>query len=43
MTGILTMTLGGTGILIVVSVILETTKQLEAMMVMRSYEGFLKS
>ena len=41
-TGIATMSIGGTGILIVVSVILETTKQLEAMMVMRSYEGFLR-
>jgi len=43
LTGVATMILGGTGILIVVSVILETTKQLESMMVMRSYEGFLKS
>lgn len=42
LTGVTTMTLGGTGILIVVSVILETTKQLEAMLVMRSYDGFLK-
>lgn len=42
LTGIATMTIGGTGILIVVSVILETTRQMEAMMVMRSYEGFLK-
>lgn len=42
LTGITTLALGGTGILIVVSVILETTKQLEAMLVMRSYEGFLK-
>ncbi len=42
LTGIATMSIGGTGILIVVSVILETTKQLESMMVMRSYEGFLK-
>lgn len=41
LTGVTTMTIGGTGILIVVSVILETTKQLEAMMVTRSYEGFL--
>lgn len=41
-TGVGTMMLGGTGILIVVSVVLETTKQLEAMMIMRSYEGFLK-
>ncbi len=42
LTGVATMTIGGTGILIVVSVVLETTKQLEAMMIMRSYEGFLK-
>ncbi|MCX6725877.1 MAG: preprotein translocase subunit SecY [Candidatus Shapirobacteria bacterium] len=42
LTGIATMSIGGTGILIVVSVILETTKQLESMMVMRSYDGFLK-
>ena len=41
-TGMTTMMLGGTGILIVVSVVLETSKQLEAMMIMRSYEGFLK-
>jgi len=41
-TGVATMSIGGTGILIVVSVILETTKQLESMMVMRSYDGFLK-
>ncbi len=42
LTNITTLTLGGTGILIVVSVVLETTKQLEAMLVMRSYEGFLE-
>lgn len=42
MTGVETMTIGGTGILIIVSVILETVRQLEAMLVMRSYEGFLK-
>ena len=42
LTNIATLTIGGTGILIVVSVVLETTRQLEAMMVMRSYEGFLK-
>jgi len=41
-TGLSTMTVGGTSILIVVSVILETTKQTEAMMVMRNYDGFLK-
>jgi preprotein translocase subunit SecY len=32
--------LGGTGILIVVSVVLETIKAIEAQLVMRSYEGF---
>lgn len=42
LTGIATMMLGGTGILIVVSVVLETAKQLEAMLIMRDYEGFLK-
>lgn len=41
-TGVATMTIGGTGILIVVSVVLETVKSLEAMMIMRSYEGFLE-
>jgi preprotein translocase subunit SecY len=34
--------LGGTSLLIVVSVILETSKQIEAMLVMRNYEGFLR-
>ena len=42
LTGVATMTIGGTGILIIVSVILETTKQLESMLVTRSYDGFLK-
>jgi len=40
-TGINTLLLGGTGVLIVVSVVLETTKALEAQLVMRNYEGFL--
>lgn len=40
-TGVSTLLLGGTGILIVVSVILETVKSLEAQLVMRNYEGFL--
>lgn len=39
-TGITNLALGGTGILIVVSVILETTKKVEAQMVMRSYEKY---
>lgn len=42
MTGMNTMMIGGTGILIVVSVVLETVKQLEAQLIMRSYDGFLK-
>lgn len=37
-----TLAVGGTGLLIVVSVVLETIKQLEAMLITRSYEGFLK-
>jgi len=39
-TGIATMTIGGTAILIVVSVVLETMKQVESQLVMRDYEGF---
>ncbi len=41
-TGIQNLVLGGTGILIVVSVILETYKAIEAQLVMRNYEGFLQ-
>ena len=41
-TGITTLTIGGTGILIVVSVILEISKNLESQLIMRNYEGFLK-
>lgn len=40
-TGLTTIALGGTGILIVVSVILELTKQLEAQIAMHRYEGYL--
>ncbi len=39
-SGIATMTIGGTAILIVVSVVLETMKQVESQLVMRDYEGF---
>ncbi len=39
-TGLTTLLLGGTGILIVVSVILETEKQLESMILTGSYEGY---
>jgi preprotein translocase subunit SecY len=34
--------LGGTGLLIVVSVIVETMKQIEAQLLMRNYEGFIR-
>lgn len=42
LTGVSTMAIGGTGILIVVSVVLETSKSLEAQLLMRNYDGFLK-
>jgi preprotein translocase subunit SecY len=35
--------LGGSSMLIVIAVILETAKQIESMLVMRNYEGFLRS
>ena len=41
-TKITTLTIGGTGVLIVVSVILEISKSLESQLIMRNYEGFLK-
>ena len=41
-TGMTTLLIGGTGVLIVVSVVLETVKALEAQLVMRNYDGFLK-
>ena len=37
-TGLVTLTIGGTALLIVVSVVLETIKQMEAQMVMRDYD-----
>lgn len=36
------LSLGGTALLIVVGVAVETTRQIESQLVMRSYEGFLK-
>jgi len=39
-SGITTLTIGGTALLIVVSVVLESMKQVESQMVMREYEGF---
>ncbi len=41
-SGVLTISLGGTSLLIVVGVALETMKQLEAYVLMRHYEGFMK-
>lgn len=41
-TNVQTLMLGGTGILIVVSVVLETIKAIEAQLVMRNYDGFNK-
>lgn len=37
---ITSLSIGGTGILIVVSVVIETMKQIDAQLVMRDYEGF---
>ncbi len=37
-----TLSIGGTGILIVVSVVLETTKSLQSQLLIRNYDGFLK-
>lgn len=41
LTGLQTLLLGGTGVLIVVSVVLETFKSIEANLVMRNYESFI--
>lgn len=41
-TGINNLVIGGTGILIVVSVVLETFKTIEAQLVMKNYDRFLK-
>ena len=41
-TGVQTLLLGGTSVLIVVSVVLDTVKSVEAQLVMRSYEKFLQ-
>ena len=41
-TNVQTLLVGGTGILIVVSVVLETIKAIEAQLVMKNYDGFSK-
>jgi len=38
-TGIQALTIGGTSLLIVVSVVIETVKQIESQLTMREYEG----
>ena len=40
--GVANLAIGGTGILIVVSVVLEITRELEAQLVMKKYDTFLK-
>ena len=40
--GLAGLSLGGTSILIAVSVVVETMKQLEAQLMMRNYEGFIR-
>jgi preprotein translocase subunit SecY len=42
LVGIPSLSIGGTGLLIVVSVVLETTKSLQSQLLVRNYEGFLK-
>lgn len=42
-TGVQEASLGGTALLIVVGVALETMKQIEAQLVMRQYQGFMRS
>lgn len=43
LTNVQTLLLGGTSLLIVVSVVLETYKAIEAQLVMRNYEGYLRN
>jgi preprotein translocase subunit SecY len=40
LTNIQTLSIGGTGLLIVVSVVIEIMKQIESQLIMRDYEGF---
>ena len=41
-TGIPSLSIGGTSVIIVVGVALETVRMLEAQMLMRHYKGFLE-
>lgn len=42
LTGISTLSIGGTGVLIIVSVTLEFVSQIKSNLIMRSYEGFME-
>ncbi len=42
LTGVQALTISGTGLLIVVGVVLDTMKQLEAQLLMRNYAGFIR-
>ncbi len=42
LTNVQALTLSGTGLLIVVGVVLDTMKQLEAQLLMRNYQGFIR-
>ena len=42
LTHVQALTISGTGLLIVVGVVLDTMKQLEAQLMMRNYSGFIR-
>jgi preprotein translocase subunit SecY len=42
LTGVQALRLSGTGLLIVAGVVLDTMKQLEAQLLMRNYQGFIR-
>ena len=42
LTDVQALTISGTGLLIVVGVVLDTMKQLEAQLQMRNYSGFIR-
>jgi len=42
LTDVQALTISGTGLLIVVGVVLDTMKQLEAQLMMRNYSGFIR-
>ena len=42
LTGVTTLLIGGTGLLIVVAVVLETTKQIESQLVMSDYDSYFR-